>query len=307
MMWNFLQSGLLAETAIVLFDGNPGYPDLGVLWDLAARAGITTFGTSAAYIAACMKAGIEPGRGARPLPPARRRLDRQPARAGGLRLDLRATRLRHLALLDLRRHRRLQLLRHRRADAAGLPRRAAGAGARREGGVLGRGGPAAHRRGRRAGGDRADALDAALPLGRRDRRALPRVLLRDVSRGLAPRRLDRDHRPRHRDHLRPLRLDDQPRRGPHRHRRDLPRRPRLRRDHRRPRRRPAEGGHRRRDRALRRPPRGGDPSTTTSAAPSPARSASAAAPATSPTKSAPSTPSPAPSPARWSRSRSNAS
>ncbi len=63
MMWNFLQSGLLSETAIVLFDGNPGYPDLGVLWDLAARAGITTFGTSAAYIAACMKAGIEPGAG----------------------------------------------------------------------------------------------------------------------------------------------------------------------------------------------------------------------------------------------------
>ena len=41
---------------------------------------------------------------------------------------------------------------------------------------------------------------------------------------LAPRRLDRDHRPRHRDHLRPLRRDDQPRRHPHGHGRDLPRR-----------------------------------------------------------------------------------
>ena len=63
MMWNFLVSGLLTEAAIVLYDGNPGHPDLDTLWDLAERAGITTFGTSAAYIAACMKAGIEPGGG----------------------------------------------------------------------------------------------------------------------------------------------------------------------------------------------------------------------------------------------------
>jgi acetoacetyl-CoA synthetase len=36
---------------------------MGVLWDLAERAGITMFGTSASYVAACMKAGVEPGRG----------------------------------------------------------------------------------------------------------------------------------------------------------------------------------------------------------------------------------------------------
>ncbi|HEY2479715.1 MAG TPA: acetoacetate--CoA ligase [Solirubrobacterales bacterium] len=63
MMWNFIVSGLLTEAAIVLYDGNPGHPDMGVLWDLAERAGITTFGTSAAYISACMKAGVEPGAG----------------------------------------------------------------------------------------------------------------------------------------------------------------------------------------------------------------------------------------------------
>ncbi len=63
MMWNFIVSGLLTEAAIVLYDGNPGHPDMGVLWDLAERARITTFGTSAAFIAACMKAGIEPGTG----------------------------------------------------------------------------------------------------------------------------------------------------------------------------------------------------------------------------------------------------
>jgi acetoacetyl-CoA synthetase len=63
MMWNFLVSGLLSEAAIVLYDGNPGFPDLGALWDLAEAAGITIFGISAAYISACMKAGVEPGAG----------------------------------------------------------------------------------------------------------------------------------------------------------------------------------------------------------------------------------------------------
>ena len=63
MMWNFLVSGLLTEAAIVLYDGSPGHPDMGVLWDLAEQAGISCFGTSAAYIGACMKAGVEPAQG----------------------------------------------------------------------------------------------------------------------------------------------------------------------------------------------------------------------------------------------------
>src|SRR3954453_23589933 len=61
MMWNFLVGCLLTPASIVLYDGNPGHPDMGVLWDLAEQAGITCFGTSAAYVGACMKAGIEPG------------------------------------------------------------------------------------------------------------------------------------------------------------------------------------------------------------------------------------------------------
>ena len=63
MMWNFLVGVLLTDAEIVLFDGNPGHPDLGTLWQLADDAGITTFGTSASFIASCMKAGIEPGAG----------------------------------------------------------------------------------------------------------------------------------------------------------------------------------------------------------------------------------------------------
>jgi acetoacetyl-CoA synthetase len=60
MMWNFLVGVLLTPASIVLFDGNPGTPNLGVLWDLAERTAMTTFGTSASYIASCMKADVEP-------------------------------------------------------------------------------------------------------------------------------------------------------------------------------------------------------------------------------------------------------
>ncbi len=63
MMWNFLVGVLLSDASIVLYDGNPGYPDLGRLWDLAADSKMNCFGTSAAFIASCMKAGVEPRSG----------------------------------------------------------------------------------------------------------------------------------------------------------------------------------------------------------------------------------------------------
>jgi acetoacetyl-CoA synthetase len=63
MMWNFIVGVLLTEASIVLFDGNPGYPDLGTLWDLAEQTRTTCFGTSAAFISSCMKAEIHPAEG----------------------------------------------------------------------------------------------------------------------------------------------------------------------------------------------------------------------------------------------------
>jgi acetoacetyl-CoA synthetase len=60
MMWNFLVGGLLTEAEIVLFDGSPGHPDVGSLWRFAAEAGVTIFGTSAAYIGASSQAGVRP-------------------------------------------------------------------------------------------------------------------------------------------------------------------------------------------------------------------------------------------------------
>jgi acetoacetyl-CoA synthetase len=63
MMWNFLVGVLLTDATVVLYDGNPATPDMGVLWDLAEQAGITTFGTSAAYIAQCLKSDVDPREG----------------------------------------------------------------------------------------------------------------------------------------------------------------------------------------------------------------------------------------------------
>jgi acetoacetyl-CoA synthetase len=63
MMWNLLVGGLLTEAPIVLYDGSPGHPGPDALWRLAADAGITCFGVSPAYLANCMKAGVEPARG----------------------------------------------------------------------------------------------------------------------------------------------------------------------------------------------------------------------------------------------------
>jgi acetoacetyl-CoA synthetase len=60
MMWNLLVSGLLVGATVVTFDGSPGYPDLGSMWRMADRAGVTVFGTSAPYLTSCQNAGIVP-------------------------------------------------------------------------------------------------------------------------------------------------------------------------------------------------------------------------------------------------------
>ncbi|MEW6265413.1 MAG: acetoacetate--CoA ligase [Thermodesulfobacteriota bacterium] len=62
VMWNILMGGMLAGATPIFYDGNPGWPDLDVLWRLAEETGMTVFGASAAYIIACLNAGLEPGR-----------------------------------------------------------------------------------------------------------------------------------------------------------------------------------------------------------------------------------------------------
>ncbi len=62
MMWNVVAASLLAGATALLYDGNPGHPDMGVVWKFAEESGMTVFGTSASYLTSCMKAGAEPGR-----------------------------------------------------------------------------------------------------------------------------------------------------------------------------------------------------------------------------------------------------
>jgi len=60
-MWNFLMSGLLAGCTVVAYDGSPTYPHPGMLWKFVQDTATNCFGTSAGFLGACMKAGIEPG------------------------------------------------------------------------------------------------------------------------------------------------------------------------------------------------------------------------------------------------------
>ena len=52
---------ILVGATITLYDGNPVYPSMNTLWELAEKAGITYFGTSAGFITSCMKHGMKPG------------------------------------------------------------------------------------------------------------------------------------------------------------------------------------------------------------------------------------------------------
>jgi acetoacetyl-CoA synthetase len=59
MMWNLLVSGLCVGATLVLFDGNPNWPDLGTLWRLAAETEVTAFGVSAPFLMACRNAELD--------------------------------------------------------------------------------------------------------------------------------------------------------------------------------------------------------------------------------------------------------
>ena len=114
MMWNFVIGALTTDASIVLYDGNPGTPDMGVLWDLAERPASRASGRARPTSAAVRKRGCGPPRAeisrrcarwARPARRCRRRASPgSTTRSGG-----------HLAVLDLGRHRR------RTAFVGGVP------------------------------------------------------------------------------------------------------------------------------------------------------------------------------------------
>ncbi|MEM3168058.1 MAG: acetoacetate--CoA ligase [Nitrososphaerota archaeon] len=62
MMWNWMTSSLAVGSKLVLFDGNPLYPDWRTIWRIVEEEGVTVFGCSASYVYAIKGANAEPGR-----------------------------------------------------------------------------------------------------------------------------------------------------------------------------------------------------------------------------------------------------
>ena len=60
MMWNWLVSGLLTDATLLLYDGSPFYPGPAAMFDFADAQDMTIFGTSAKFIDAVKKSGLQP-------------------------------------------------------------------------------------------------------------------------------------------------------------------------------------------------------------------------------------------------------
>ena len=61
MMWNWMLSGLQAGATLVLYDGNPAFPDSGRLFSMLEKENVSHFGTSAKFLQSVEKAGCRPG------------------------------------------------------------------------------------------------------------------------------------------------------------------------------------------------------------------------------------------------------
>ncbi len=60
MMWNWLVSALATEAKIVLFEGNPFFPNAERIWKMAESENLYLLGTSAKFIDASRKSGVRP-------------------------------------------------------------------------------------------------------------------------------------------------------------------------------------------------------------------------------------------------------
>jgi acetoacetyl-CoA synthetase len=62
MMWNWMLTSLATGNTLVLYDGNPNYPDPAAMWKLVQDEKVTMFGTSASYINFIRSQGLKPGK-----------------------------------------------------------------------------------------------------------------------------------------------------------------------------------------------------------------------------------------------------
>lgn len=65
MMWNWLLSSLAVGATVVLYDGNPNFPDAGAMWKLIDEEQVSIFGCSASYLLFLKKEGFSPRQAAR--------------------------------------------------------------------------------------------------------------------------------------------------------------------------------------------------------------------------------------------------
>jgi acetoacetyl-CoA synthetase len=62
MMWNWMHTSLATGNTLILYDGNPNYPDPTAMWRLIQDEKVTMFGTSASYINFIKSQGLKPGK-----------------------------------------------------------------------------------------------------------------------------------------------------------------------------------------------------------------------------------------------------
>ncbi len=211
MMWNWLVSGLASGATLMLYDGSPFAPRPETLFRYAQDEKINVFGTSAKYIDAVKKSGLEPAKAfdlsamrlitstGSPLAPESFEFV-----YSAIKRDV------HLASIsggtDI-----VACFVCGDPTVAGVEGRDPGAGARHGGGRLVGGRQAHRRRARRAGLHHAVSLDAGEILERSRGQEISRGLFRAVPQRVVPRRFRRMDRARRHDHPRPLGRDAQSR------------------------------------------------------------------------------------------------
>jgi len=60
MMWNWQAAAIACGSAVVLFDGNPAYPDTSAIWKVLEEEKVSVFGLSASYVHSLMQQGFVP-------------------------------------------------------------------------------------------------------------------------------------------------------------------------------------------------------------------------------------------------------
>lgn len=60
MMWNSLVSSLLSDVCPVLYDGNPSYPDVDILWRMVEDSKANLFGASPSFVEIMRREGVVP-------------------------------------------------------------------------------------------------------------------------------------------------------------------------------------------------------------------------------------------------------